>query len=81
MNVDQLDWQTVIALLMVLFAMVVLGRKTWQSVCGTSTRGCGTLCRRCPSGSSQSTNPVNVTKLVQLQPGNQSSDSPTHHGK
>lgn len=66
MNINQLDWQTVVALLIVLTAIGLLARKMWKSVFTASSGGCGTSCSSCPAGSNNSANPINVTKLVQL---------------
>ncbi len=66
MQVDgqQFDWQTVVALLIVLIAIGVFIWKIAGSLL-KSTSGCGTSCDSCPS-SKDSPNPIKVTELVQL---------------
>lgn len=66
MNLTQFDWQTIVALLIVLFAIVAFARLSWKSVFGSSSSGCGTSCSNCPAGSSQANGAIKVTKLVQL---------------
>jgi hypothetical protein len=66
MNFNQLDWQTIVALMIVLAAIGVLARKMWNSVFAATSIGCGTSCSSCPVGSSNSANPIKATRLVQL---------------
>jgi hypothetical protein len=67
MNINFLDWQTVIALLIVLIALAVFARKTWKSVFVSSTTGCGTSCSSCPAAAGSSKSAIRLTKLIQLK--------------
>ena len=66
MALDQLDWQTVVSLIIVFGAIGVLARKMWKTVFGAASNGCGS-CGSCPTAKSEESNgALKVTKLVQL---------------
>lgn len=64
MNIGQLDWQTITALAIVLAAIGFLARKTWKTIFGSASAGCGTSCNSCST--SEQPQSLKVTKLVQL---------------
>lgn len=72
MNLQELDWQTVVALLIVLSAVAVLAKKTWKLVFRTTTTGCGSGCHACPAALPD--RPAKLTPLVQLGPPAQHRD-------
>jgi hypothetical protein len=61
---EQLDWQTAIALVIVFAAIGVLVRKLWKMVWNPSSGGCGSSCNNCSTSTESSS--LKVTKLVQL---------------
>ena len=67
MNIQPLDWQTIVALLIVMAAIAVLAKQTWNVMFKTATSGCGTGCSSCPSAHTDRS--VKVTQLVQLDGG------------
>jgi hypothetical protein len=72
MNIQNLDWQTIVALLIVSAAIVVLARKSWKGLFQPATSGCGTGCSSCPSSQSSGSVKVaklKVTKLIQIGGG------------
>ena len=66
MNINQLDWQTIVALIIVVSAIGVLACKMWKSMFAAASVGCGASCNRCPVGSDKPANPIIVRQLVQL---------------
>jgi len=67
MNLDQLDWQTVVALTIVGVAIGILIRKSWKTLFGPSS-GCGTSCNSCPSSTSTDRrNSIKATELIQIE--------------
>jgi uncharacterized membrane protein len=70
MNLQQIDWQTIVALTIVLAAIGVFARKTWRTLFRSSTSGCGANCHACPS--TPAAGSVKLTQLIQLN--SQSSD-------
>ena len=73
---DQLDWQTCVALLIVVGAIGILARNMWKSLLGAATSGCGTSCESCPASKPASSNSLKVTKLVQLDSTPEESETP-----
>jgi hypothetical protein len=61
----QFDWQTIVALFIVLIAIVVFIWQVLNSIF-KSTSGCGTSCESCPS-SRESNNGIKVKELIELQ--------------
>lgn len=58
-----MDWQTPVALLVVLVAALIAARWCWRFIRGSST-GCGSGCDKCPSNLSKKSN----EQLIELKP-------------
>jgi hypothetical protein len=65
-----IDWQTAIALIIVTGAAGTLCYRGWKTIFATSSSGCGTRCKQCPSSAPQTSK---MTELIQL--GNESTHS------
>ena len=65
MNLSQLDWQTLVALMIVSASLVVFAKKIWDMI-QPSTSRCGTGCGACPSARLKKR--IRVTELIPLKP-------------
>ncbi len=58
-----IDWQTAIALMIVIVAAGALCYRGWKTISTTTSTGCGTGCQQCPANMPHS---ANSPQLVQL---------------
>ncbi|MDG1873887.1 MAG: hypothetical protein P8J27_08245 [Mariniblastus sp.] len=68
------DWQTCVALLIVLGAIGILARRLGSMLWGGKLSGCGTSCDHCPASKSPSPTSLKMTQLVQLETPQEDSD-------